>query len=132
MNQANVKLQIKELVLDGLPYNQRQRVAAALEGALQRLIAEQGLPEGVVSQTLSGIGPIEVSPHARAETVGRQVADNIFRQLNEGAGGKVAGGKVAGGKVAGGKVAGGKVAGGMAANSKVAGGKVAAPSGGTS
>ena len=32
--------------------------------------------------------------NARAETVGRQVADSIFRQLNEGAGSKVAGGNI--------------------------------------
>ncbi|MFN2223155.1 MAG: hypothetical protein PVH65_08175 [Chloroflexota bacterium] len=82
MNQANVKLQIEELLLDGLPYSQRQRIAAALEQALQRLIAEQGLPDGAASRTLSSIGPIEVSRHARAETVGQQAAHSIYRQLS--------------------------------------------------
>jgi hypothetical protein len=82
VSQANVKLRIEELILDGLPYNQRQRVAAALERALQRLIAEQGLPQDAASRALSGIGPIEVSRHARAETVGQQVAHAIYRQLS--------------------------------------------------
>jgi hypothetical protein len=82
MSQANVKLQIEELLLDGIPYAQRQRVAAALERALQRLIAEQGLPGDAASRALSSIGPIEVSPHARAETVGQQAAQSIYRQLS--------------------------------------------------
>jgi len=82
MTQANVKLRIEELLLDGLPYSQRQRVAAALERALQQLIAEQGLPQDAASRALSGIGPIEVSRHARAETVGQRVAQSIYRQLS--------------------------------------------------
>lgn len=82
MNRANVKLRIEELLLDGLPYSQRQRIAAALERALQQLIAEQGLPDDAASRALSGIGPIEVSRHARAETVGQQVAQAVHRQLS--------------------------------------------------
>ena len=36
--QANVELLIEELVLDGLPYDQRHRVATALEGEIDEIL----------------------------------------------------------------------------------------------
>jgi hypothetical protein len=79
---ANIELQIEELILHDLPYDQRHRVAAAIEQALTRMLAERGLPAGF-SEGMPSIdaGTVYISPHRTAETVGLQVADWIYRQL---------------------------------------------------
>jgi hypothetical protein len=79
--QANIELQIEELVLHDLPYDQRHRVAAAIEQALARLLAERGAPPGFTE----GMPPIEggtvrVNPNLTAESMGMQVADSIYGQ----------------------------------------------------
>jgi hypothetical protein len=79
---ANIELQIEELILHDLPYDQRHRVAAAIEQELTRLLGERGLPAGF-SEGMPPIdvGTVYISPHRTAETVGLQVANWIYRQL---------------------------------------------------
>ena len=79
----NIQLQIEQLVLDGIPYSQRRRVAAALEQALTQLLTEQGLPAGWQGDALPTIGPIDVSGHSRPETIGQQVAQSVYQQLSQ-------------------------------------------------
>jgi hypothetical protein len=75
---ANVELQIEELVLHGLPYDQRHRVAAAVERELARLLQEQGVPAGWEGLLSLSPGPVAVNPRLSAETIGQQVALAVY------------------------------------------------------
>jgi hypothetical protein len=80
--QANVELLIEELVLDGLPYDQRHRVATALESELHRLIAEQGLPAGWGGEEARLDGArVQVSAGWSAETMGARAAQAVYGQM---------------------------------------------------
>jgi hypothetical protein len=79
---ANIELHIEELILHDLPYDQRHRVAAAIEHELTRLLVERGLPAGF-SEDMPPIdvGAVHVNPNLAAESVGVQVAGLIYGQL---------------------------------------------------
>lgn len=80
--QANVELRIEELILHDLPYDQRHRVAAAIEQELKRLLAEHGAPPGFDDGTPPvDAGTVHVSPNLTAESMGIQVAGSIYGQL---------------------------------------------------
>jgi hypothetical protein len=81
---ANIDLQIEELILHDLPYDQRHRVAAAIEQALTRLLAESGAPDGWAGREPVTPGPITVNPRLSAEVIGMQVANSIYGQLAAG------------------------------------------------
>lgn len=82
---ANIELQIEELILHDLPYDQRHRVAAAVEEALTRLLAEHGVPSGFQEGMPSiDVGTVVVSPNLTAESIGVQVAGSIYGQLAAG------------------------------------------------
>ncbi len=87
MRQANVELYIEHLVLHGLPYDQRHRVAAAVEAELTRLLAEQGLPPGYeVDAPPVDVSTIRLDPNLTAESAGAWVAHSIYGQLAAGSG----------------------------------------------
>ncbi len=79
-----VELHIEELVLHGFPPEQRQAIAAAVEAALAGLIAERGAPPGWVGgeeiPRLDG-GQFVVTPAARPEAIGAQVAQAVYEGL---------------------------------------------------
>lgn len=80
---THIELQIEELILHDLPYDQRHRVAAAIEQALMRLLAERGVPPSFeVGMRPVDAGTVYVSPHLTAETMGLQVAHSIYNQLS--------------------------------------------------
>jgi hypothetical protein len=84
--QANIELQIEELILHDLPYDQRHRVAAAIEQALTRLLAERGAPPGFAEDMPPiEVGTVRVNPNLTAESMGMQVADSVYGQLSAGA-----------------------------------------------
>lgn len=77
--QANLALHIEQLILHDLPYSQRSRVAVAIEAELTRLLTERGIPEGWSGDMPPiNAGPVHVSPHLSAETIGRQVAETVY------------------------------------------------------
>lgn len=81
-DEANIELQIEELILHDLPYDQRHRVAAAIEQALTRLLAERGLPPGFQGEMPPlHAAPVTVNPRLSAESIGRQVAQSVYAQL---------------------------------------------------
>jgi hypothetical protein len=86
---ANLELSIEHLILPDLPLVHRARVAAALEGELARLWAEQGPPPGVEAGeplALSG-SSVQVAAGALPEAIGAQVAQSIYTSLAGGGGG---------------------------------------------
>jgi hypothetical protein len=87
---TQVELHIGELVLRGLPYGQRYRIAAAVEAELTRLLEEGGLPPslaggGTLPQVrVDGLRP---AAGARPDAVGQEIAGSIYDSLGGGAGG---------------------------------------------
>ncbi len=79
---ANIELRIEELILHDLPYDQRHRVAAAIEQALVHLLTERGVPadyqEGMPPIDTAAIG---VNPRLSAESIGQQVAQSVYAQI---------------------------------------------------
>ena len=88
--ETNVELHIGELILRGLPYGQRDRVAAAVEAELKRLLEEGGLPPSLAGGgTLPQVrvDDLRLAPGARPGAVGEQIAGSIYGSLGGGAGG---------------------------------------------
>lgn len=79
MPRPNIELQIDELVLDGIPYGQRLRVAAAIEQELSRLLTESSTGMNAKSADCRlSVPVIEVSGQSSAEVIGRQVARSVY------------------------------------------------------
>jgi hypothetical protein len=86
---TQVELQIGELVLRGLPYRQRDHIAAAVEAELKRLLEEGGLPPSLAGGgTLPQVRVDDLRPAAGAKpgVVGTQIAGSIYGSLGGGAG----------------------------------------------
>lgn len=80
----SVDLNIKQLVLRGFSPPHRHRIAQAIQSELTRLVTEQGVPASLTT-SLSidrlDTGDLQVSAHARAETVGVRVARLVYRGM---------------------------------------------------
>jgi hypothetical protein len=81
---TNVELQIDELILHGLPSWQRDRIAAAVEAELQRLLDEGGLPPplaggGTLPQVQ--VDGLQLEAGAQSGAVGAQIAGSIYGRL---------------------------------------------------
>ena len=87
MEHMNVNLHIEELVLHGFPAGERQRIAAAMQQELGRLITEQGLHAGGGTQDLSVErvqgGSLRIVAGQKPHATGVQIARNVFRGLRQ-------------------------------------------------
>ena len=86
----NLDVTIGELILHGLPAAGREEVAAAIQTALARLLAERGLPTMLARRREMPLwqgGPFQLAPGATAGTIGAQVAQAIYAGLGGGEGG---------------------------------------------
>jgi hypothetical protein len=82
INRANLELHIDKLVLHDLDLAQRHRLAAAIERALTQMFTERGVPGNLNAETLAlDVSTIQVSPSAKADVIGAQVAQSIYRQI---------------------------------------------------
>lgn len=77
----NIELHIEELVLEGFSRSEGQRVGAAVERELARLLAERGLPQGLGRggeiARMDG-GKFEMRQGEIAEKVGGRVAGVVY------------------------------------------------------
>lgn len=81
---ANIELHIGELILRGLPYGQRYRIAAAVEAELKRLLDEGGLPPSLAEGgTLPQVqvDDLRLEAGAKPGVVGEQIAGSIYSRL---------------------------------------------------
>jgi hypothetical protein len=81
---ANVELQIDELILHGLPCGQRDRIAAAVEAELQRLVDEGGLPPSLAAGgrlPQVQVDDLQVAAGNRPGAVGAQIAGSVYSSL---------------------------------------------------
>lgn len=88
----NIDLQIGELILRGLPYAQRHRIAAAVVQELTRLLSEQGLPPSLAAG--GAIPHISVNDlrvaNGRPSAIGIQIAQGVYENLaGNGTGGEI-------------------------------------------
>jgi len=78
---VNLELEIEELVLDGFPAADKDRIARAVHVELERLFAERGVPPSLEGggdvATIDG-GSFEAAPNARPEAIGVQVARGLY------------------------------------------------------
>jgi hypothetical protein len=85
LNRPTIDLHIDELILRGVPYAQRQRIAAAIEQELTLLLVEQGLP---LSLARGGFVPrinlddIQITADAKPAAIGNHIARNIYSNLS--------------------------------------------------
>ena len=77
----NLDLEIEELVLDGFPAADRDRIARAVHGELERLFAENGVPPSFEARGDVGRidgGSFKAAPNSSPESVGAQVARALY------------------------------------------------------
>ena len=80
----NINLNIDSLILHGFPSTDRAQIAAAVQRELTRLLAERGVPPSLAqeaSRLQIDSGQFQITPGARADAVGRQVAQQIYEGL---------------------------------------------------
>ncbi|HZO29736.1 MAG TPA: hypothetical protein VFH48_27485 [Chloroflexota bacterium] len=86
---TEIVLRIESLVLEGFPAHHRWRIAATIEAELTRLVAEGGLPLGLIGAGSVGeiqAGGFAPGPADRPEAIGTQVAGAVYAGLGQGAG----------------------------------------------
>jgi hypothetical protein len=79
-----IELHIEELVLEGLPSRDRDRIGMAVENALARLLEERGLPPALaLGENAADItaGDIDLRPGATPESIGEQIALVLYEGL---------------------------------------------------
>ena len=76
------EIDIEELVLYGLPPGDRYRIAGSVKQELERVFRDRGIPPSLVDggeiSRVDG-GSFEIGPDSRAETLGRQIAQALYR-----------------------------------------------------
>jgi hypothetical protein len=86
MMPQDIELHIEELILHGFAAKDRNAIAGAVQHELQRLFAEQGVPQQLEQSRTVGrlnTGPFTVQPGSRAETIGAQVAQTVYEGLGQ-------------------------------------------------
>jgi hypothetical protein len=80
-----IRIHVERLVLDpSFAHLDPEAVGAAVQTELSRLLGEGGVPLGLDDGGRRGRvdgGRFDVAPGAGAETVGRQVARNVYRGI---------------------------------------------------
>lgn len=82
-----VRLHVEKLVLHGLPRYDVPRLTAAFQRELSSTLRALELPAGessVTRERLIAPQPVVLGPDARADSVGRQVGQAVWRSLGGG------------------------------------------------
>jgi hypothetical protein len=79
-----IEIQIDELILHGLAPGDRWAIGEAMQNELTRLIAEQGLTPLNSNGEITRVngGAFDVRPGSKSETIGAQIAQNVYQGLN--------------------------------------------------
>lgn len=84
LRSVDLDLNIEELVLNGFPGLDRDRIMQAVRAELERLISEEGVPaafsRGGEVARLDG-GSFEAEPGSSPEEIGTQVARSLYGGL---------------------------------------------------
>jgi hypothetical protein len=84
MRQANVELQIEELVLEGFDPGDGHVIGAAVERELARLLTEEGVPPSLVENSrvphVDG-GSFELERASDAQIIGARLAQAVYEGI---------------------------------------------------
>jgi hypothetical protein len=86
MGVMNIDLRIEELVLRGFSALDREAIREAVETELRRLVETRGLDAREISIDAIDGGRFKVSPGARPQTTGAQIARSVYGSLSGKAG----------------------------------------------
>ena len=79
-----IELEIEQLILHDFPAHERQRIAAAIERELARLIEQEGLLGiGAGGLWLGELAEIEVDAGLKPDQIGARVAEQIYDGLRQ-------------------------------------------------
>jgi len=80
-----IELEIEQLILHDFPAHERQRIAAAIERELARLIEDEGLPSRIDTGGLwvGELAEIEVDAGLKPDQIGARVAEQIYDGLRQ-------------------------------------------------
>ncbi len=81
----NIEIEIGELVLHGFAPGDRASIGEAVQQELTRLLAEQGLAsmnQPIEVARVNG-GAFDVRPGSKSQTIGAQIARQVFGSLGE-------------------------------------------------
>ncbi|MCC5667910.1 hypothetical protein LC653_29545 [Nostoc sp. CHAB 5784] len=79
----NINIDIEKLILEGMPISRSQArlLQAEVESELARLLANEGLPDNLLSGGVVPGGAIQVKPGTNTTQIGRQIAQEIYRGM---------------------------------------------------
>lgn len=89
-----IELHIDELILEGMPSHQRQRVAAAIEQALTKIVTERGLSAKWTQLRNLVVVTQQKKASSRNNVNGRKVAQAILNNLKAASNHPVGSGKI--------------------------------------
>ncbi len=82
----NIEFHIDQLILHGFNSGDRHGIAKALEGEVQQLLSQRGLPQSMQQpQVRSDInaGEFSMNKGMRGNRVGQQVAQQLYKGLTQ-------------------------------------------------
>jgi hypothetical protein len=86
MTPQNIELHIEKLVLHGFATKDRTAIGEAVQHELHRLLVEQGIRgsprQNCALAQLEG-GAFTMQPDASAQTIGTQIAQSVFKSLQQ-------------------------------------------------
>lgn len=80
----NIELHIEELVLHGFGNHNAYRIGSAIEQEITRLLQERGLPAAFYSNSdveHLNAGKFNMQPNAKAAMVGNNIANSVYKGL---------------------------------------------------
>ncbi|MDZ8188799.1 MAG: hypothetical protein RMX96_28600 [Nostoc sp. ChiSLP02] len=79
----NINIDIEKLILEGMPISpsQARLLQAEVESELAKLLANEGLPDNLLSGGVVPGGAIQVKPGTNPAQMGRQIAQEIYRGM---------------------------------------------------
>lgn len=79
----NINIDIEKLSLEGMPISpsQTRLLQAAVAAELERLLANEGLPDNLFSGGVVPGGAIQVKPGTNPTQMGQQIAQEIYRGM---------------------------------------------------
>lgn len=79
----NINIDIEKLVLDGVPISRSQArlLQAEVESELAKLLANEGLPDNLLSGGVVPAGAIQLKPGTNPAQMGQQIAQEIVIKI---------------------------------------------------
>ncbi len=79
----NINIDVEKLILEGVPISpsQARLLQASVAAELERLLANEGLPDNLLSGGVVPGGAIQRKPGTNLTQMGQQIAQEIYRGM---------------------------------------------------